>query len=68
MEEVIECLTDEELEKLANCKNRQEWKDICQKIKQTHDGHYPSDWYSKVIASRLLAMKYISFLDIPGNI
>lgn len=46
-------ITDEELKALADSKSEEEWNRNCDLIKKNHGG-YPSDWYSKVIATGLV--------------
>lgn len=47
-------LEDKELEALAATTSEQEWNDVCDAVKANHGG-YPSDWFSKVILSGLMA-------------
>lgn len=46
-------ITDQELKNLETAKNETEWNKICDEIKQSRNGSYPPDWYSKVILGNI---------------
>lgn len=46
-------ITDEELRRLESSKNDEEWNSICDDIKASRLGNYPSDWWVKVMVSGL---------------
>jgi hypothetical protein len=48
-------LEDQELDALKATKNEHEWNELCDAIKAKRGGHYPQNWYSKVIMSGLMA-------------
>lgn len=43
-------LTDQEIATLEACPNSDAWNDACLAIKSARGGHYPPDWYAKVLA------------------
>jgi len=50
MEDLI---TEEEIELLMASMSDEDWNGACAKIKEAHDGHYPTDWWPRVMASGL---------------
>jgi hypothetical protein len=48
-------ITEEELNRLRNSKNEEDWNDACDAIKAARGGRYPSDWWPKVMQSGLSA-------------
>lgn len=48
-------ITHEELKQLQNAKSRLEWGTVCDAIKSTRGGEYPSDWFQKVMQSGILS-------------
>lgn len=44
-------LTAEELTMLDNVRTAAEHRAACDKVKDARDGHYPDDWYEKMIQS-----------------
>jgi hypothetical protein len=53
-------ITNEEIKLLESAKSSKDWDDACDLIMKAHNG-YPSDWYSKVIASGLSRRVFSSF-------
>lgn len=51
-------ITDDEIAMLTACQNETEWKNATVRIKEPRNGHYPRDWFARVIQSGL--MKKIS--------
>lgn len=48
-------LTAEELASFDLVRTADEWEATCRRVKASRNNRYPSDWYSKVIASGLIA-------------
>lgn len=46
-------LTEQDLNDLRNTKTEHEWNAICDRVKTSHGGVYPADWFMKVLASGL---------------
>lgn len=48
-------ITQEEINKLKDTKNEQEWNKVCNEIKRARNRQYPEDWWPKVVQSGLMA-------------
>lgn len=46
-------LTDDEILRLKNTRNVQEWNAACSDIKKARGGEYPEDWWYKIMSSGL---------------
>ena len=46
-------ITEEELQRLRDSKNENDWNDACDAIKKARNGRYPDDWWAKVMTSGL---------------
>jgi len=49
---VKDLITEEEIELLKASMSDEDWNNACSQIKEAHGG-YPSDWWSRVMASGL---------------
>lgn len=47
-------ITDEEIEKLKNTKTEGEWNAVCDEIKKSRNGQFPSDWWPRVKLSGIM--------------
>lgn len=54
MEDLMENITDKEMEMLNNCKTEDEWNNACNTVKKARRGTYPRDWFQKVILSGMI--------------
>ena len=49
--DLIEHITDQEMEKLMTTKSATEWRDTCDEIKRARNGQYPKDWHERIVMS-----------------
>lgn len=62
----MELLSKEEFDRLNNSQTADEWNTICDEVKKKRGGHYPPDWYQKIIASGLAGKATLKFVKHTG--
>lgn len=48
-------LTDAEMFDLGKTRSGVEWNEICNRIKKARGGHYPREWFARIIRSGFMA-------------
>lgn len=56
-------LTDEQITKLKNTKNEEEWNNVCGEVKAHNGGRYPADWFPRVVLSGLMKERATAWGD-----
>lgn len=51
---LAEKLTDAEMFDLGQTRNEIEWNAVCDRIKAARGGHYPREWFNRIIRSGFL--------------
>lgn len=59
-------ITEDELEELERCSSGEEWNAACDTIKRRRGGHYPRDWWPRVLQSGLAARVMRTFGGDPS--
>jgi hypothetical protein len=49
----VAAITEQEIQLLKGAQSLVAWTDACAKIKRAHMGHYPTDWFARVLRSGL---------------
>ena len=47
-------MTETQIQQLLRTKSEAEWNAVCDEIKRTNGGDYPSDWYARVIIAGVI--------------
>ena len=52
---LAEKLTDDEMFDLGKTRSEREWNAVCDRIKAARGGHYPIEWFRRIVRSGFMA-------------
>ena len=58
----MENLTEVEYNELVNARSEEEWEVACGRVKDARGGHYPADWYAKILRSGIANLVFSRFV------